>query len=49
MDRIIIEGGNTQRKGEVVIEGAKNAVLPLLTAAILPTEGQTLLKNVPKK
>ena len=47
MDRIIIEGGNTQLKGEVVIEGAKNAVLPLLAAAILPTEGQTLLKNVP--
>lgn len=47
MDKIVIEGGQTQLKGEVIIEGAKNAVLPLLAAAILPTEGQTLLKNVP--
>ncbi|MGT2924359.1 UDP-N-acetylglucosamine 1-carboxyvinyltransferase [Streptococcus caviae] len=47
MDKIIIEGGQTQLKGDVIIEGAKNAVLPLLAAAILPTEGQTLLENVP--
>ncbi|EJN94222.1 UDP-N-acetylglucosamine 1-carboxyvinyltransferase [Streptococcus ratti] len=47
MDKIVIEGGQTQLKGEVIIEGAKNAVLPLLAAAILPTEGQTLLENVP--
>lgn len=47
MDKIIIEGGKTQLKGDVIIEGAKNAVLPLLAAAILPTEGQTLLENVP--
>ncbi|EHJ52038.1 UDP-N-acetylglucosamine 1-carboxyvinyltransferase [Streptococcus macacae] len=47
MDKIIIEGGKTQLKGEVIIEGAKNAVLPLLAATILPTEGQTVLKNVP--
>nr|WP_223101747.1 UDP-N-acetylglucosamine 1-carboxyvinyltransferase [Streptococcus ratti] len=47
VDKIVIEGGQTQLKGEVIIEGAKNAVLPLLAAAILPTEGQTLLENVP--
>ncbi|MCU9533882.1 UDP-N-acetylglucosamine 1-carboxyvinyltransferase [Streptococcus sp. CSL10205-OR2] len=47
MDKIIIEGGNTRLKGEVVIEGAKNAVLPLLAATILPSKGKTLLKNVP--
>lgn len=47
VDKIIIEGGKTQLKGDVIIEGAKNAVLPLLAAAILPTEGQTLLENVP--
>ncbi len=47
MDKIIIEGGDTRLQGEVVIEGAKNAVLPLLAAAILPREGKTVLKNVP--
>ncbi|MGT2887501.1 UDP-N-acetylglucosamine 1-carboxyvinyltransferase [Streptococcus didelphis] len=47
MDKIIIEGGNTKLEGEVVIEGAKNAVLPLLAATILPSEGKTVLRNVP--
>ncbi len=47
MDKIIIKGGHTRLEGEVTIEGAKNAVLPLLAAAILPEEGQTLLTNVP--
>ncbi|MGT2925733.1 UDP-N-acetylglucosamine 1-carboxyvinyltransferase [Streptococcus cuniculipharyngis] len=47
MDKIIIEGGQTRLSGEVKIEGAKNAVLPLLAATILPTEGKTLLRNVP--
>ncbi|MGT2623700.1 UDP-N-acetylglucosamine 1-carboxyvinyltransferase [Streptococcus thoraltensis] len=47
MDKIIIEGGQTRLQGEVTIEGAKNAVLPLLAATILPTEGITTLTNVP--
>lgn len=47
MDKIIIEGGQTRLEGEVVIEGAKNAVLPLLAATILPSEGKTILRNVP--
>ncbi|MCR8968080.1 UDP-N-acetylglucosamine 1-carboxyvinyltransferase [Streptococcus zalophi] len=47
MDKIIIEGGNISLKGEVIIEGAKNAVLPLLAATILASKGKTLLKNVP--
>lgn len=47
MDKIIINGGHTQLKGEVEIEGAKNAVLPLLAAIILPSEGETVLRNVP--
>ncbi|WNZ89290.1 UDP-N-acetylglucosamine 1-carboxyvinyltransferase [Streptococcus iniae] len=47
MDKIIIEGGHTRLAGEVVIEGAKNAVLPLLVATILPSEGKTVLNNVP--
>ncbi|HGY1354686.1 TPA: UDP-N-acetylglucosamine 1-carboxyvinyltransferase [Streptococcus pyogenes] len=47
MDKIIIEGGQTRLEGEVVIEGAKNAVLPLLAASILPSKGKTILRNVP--
>ncbi len=46
MDKIIVQGGNTRLSGEVVIEGAKNAVLPLLAAAILASEGQTATANV---
>lgn len=47
MDKIVIEGGQTRLKGEVVVEGAKNAVLPLLAATILASKGKTLLRNVP--
>lgn len=47
MDKIIIEGGSTCLEGEVTIEGAKNAVLPLLAATILPSTGKTVLRNVP--
>lgn len=47
MDKIIIEGGSTRLEGEVTIEGAKNAVLPLLAATILPSTGKTVLRNVP--
>lgn len=47
LDKIIVEGGNTILQGEVVIEGAKNAVLPLLAATILPKTGKTILTNVP--
>ena len=47
MDRIIVKGGKTRLKGTVTIEGAKNAVLPLLAATILPSQGKTILNNVP--
>lgn len=47
LDRIIIEGGHTRLQGEVVVEGAKNAVLPLLAATILASQGKTILRNVP--
>lgn len=47
MDRIIVKGGKTRLKGAVTIEGAKNAVLPLLAATILPSQGKTILNNVP--
>lgn len=47
MDKIVIEGGQTRLQGEVVVEGAKNAVLPLLAATTLASKGKTLLRNVP--
>ncbi|MEY8443429.1 UDP-N-acetylglucosamine 1-carboxyvinyltransferase [Lactococcus ileimucosae] len=47
MDKIIVKGGNTRLKGTVEIEGAKNAVLPLLAATLLPSEGEIVLRNVP--
>lgn len=46
LEKIIVRGGN-KLNGTVEIEGAKNAVLPILAASILPTEGRTVLKNVP--
>lgn len=47
MEKIIIQGGNNRLVGRVRIEGAKNAVLPLLAATVLASEGKTMLKNVP--
>lgn len=38
--------GNTL-KGEVGVEGAKNAVLPILTASLLASDGKSELVNVP--
>ena len=46
MEEIIVQGGN-QLKGTVKIEGAKNAVLPILAASLLAEEGTTTLTNVP--
>ena len=45
MDRLLIEGGVALR-GEATISGAKNAALPILTAALLTGEPLTL-SNVP--
>ncbi|MCA2390674.1 MULTISPECIES: UDP-N-acetylglucosamine 1-carboxyvinyltransferase [Lactococcus] len=47
MDKIIVKGGQTRLQGEVEIEGAKNAVLPLLAATLLASEGEVILTNVP--
>ncbi len=47
MEQIIVHGGNTKLEGTVKIEGAKNAVLPVLAATLLAEEGVTTLKNVP--
>ncbi|MDR0299636.1 MAG: UDP-N-acetylglucosamine 1-carboxyvinyltransferase [Streptococcaceae bacterium] len=46
-EKIIVKGGHTRLTGTVEIEGAKNAVLPLLAATILASEGETVLTNVP--
>ena len=45
MDKLLIEGG-VPLKGEALISGAKNAALPLLTAALLTREPVTF-HNVP--
>ncbi len=45
MDKISITGGQTLR-GDILVSGAKNAALPLMTAAIL-TEQPLLLERVP--
>ncbi|QLB50445.1 UDP-N-acetylglucosamine 1-carboxyvinyltransferase [Streptococcus sanguinis] len=47
MEKIIIQGGDNRLVGKVKIEGAKNAVLPLLAATVLASDGQSVLKNVP--
>ncbi len=45
MDRFVIEGP-TRLKGEVTVGGAKNAVLPLMAAALL-SRGASVIENVP--
>jgi UDP-N-acetylglucosamine 1-carboxyvinyltransferase len=45
MDKIVVEGG-VRLTGEIAISGAKNAALPLLAAALLPT-GASTYQNVP--
>lgn len=47
MDKIVVQGGDNRLVGSVTIEGAKNAVLPLLAATILASGGKTVLQNVP--
>jgi UDP-N-acetylglucosamine 1-carboxyvinyltransferase len=46
MDKIVVEGGN-RLVGNIPISGAKNAALPLLAAALLPS-GTSTFKNVPR-
>src|SRR3989338_5955934 len=45
MDKIVIRGGQ-KLKGEEVISGAKNAVLPIMAAALLSEETSSI-ENVP--
>ncbi|MBV8757220.1 MAG: UDP-N-acetylglucosamine 1-carboxyvinyltransferase [Deltaproteobacteria bacterium] len=46
MDKIVVEGG-ARLSGKIPISGAKNAALPLLAAALLPS-GTSTFKNVPQ-
>lgn len=46
MDKIVIKDGN-KLTGEVKVEGAKNAVLPILTASLLASDKPSKLVNVP--
>ena len=46
MEEIIVQGGN-RLEGTVKVEGAKNAVLPILAAALLAETGKVHLENVP--
>ena len=46
LDKIIVSGGNAL-KGTVKVEGAKNAVLPILAASLLASNKKTVLKDVP--
>ncbi|HFI0083064.1 TPA: UDP-N-acetylglucosamine 1-carboxyvinyltransferase [Streptococcus suis] len=47
MDKIIVRGQKAALKGQVEIEGAKNAVLPLLAATVLAKNGQSRFTQVP--
>lgn len=46
MERIIVTGGQTL-KGNVRVEGAKNAVLPILAASLLASKDKNIIKDVP--
>ncbi|MEV0582802.1 UDP-N-acetylglucosamine 1-carboxyvinyltransferase [Nonomuraea sp. NPDC050310] len=46
MVRYRVRGGNALR-GTAFIQGAKNAVLPMIGAALLAPKGRTVLRNVP--
>ena len=46
MEKLIIQGGQPL-VGDVHIEGAKNAVLPIMAAALLAEDGPVEFTNVP--
>jgi UDP-N-acetylglucosamine 1-carboxyvinyltransferase len=43
---LYIEGGRPLR-GEALVQGSKNAILPMIAASLLAEEGQTVLHRVP--
>src|SRR5690625_4207700 len=46
MDKIVVKGGK-RLSGNVKIEGAKNAVLPVLAASLIASEGKSVIYDVP--
>ncbi|MGP7817055.1 UDP-N-acetylglucosamine 1-carboxyvinyltransferase [Niallia sp. 01092] len=46
MDKIIVRGGK-RLNGTVKVEGAKNAVLPVIAATLLASDGKSIIKSVP--
>ncbi|HOQ36426.1 MAG TPA: UDP-N-acetylglucosamine 1-carboxyvinyltransferase [Acetivibrio sp.] len=46
MSKFVVTGGQ-KLKGEIVVEGSKNAVLPILAATVL-NDGISVIKNCPK-
>lgn len=46
MEKIIVRGGK-KLNGTVKVEGAKNAVLPIIAATLLASKGKSKLDNVP--
>jgi UDP-N-acetylglucosamine 1-carboxyvinyltransferase len=46
LEKIIVRGGN-RLSGTVKVEGAKNAVLPVIAATLLATNGKSAIHDVP--
>ncbi|WAA09672.1 UDP-N-acetylglucosamine 1-carboxyvinyltransferase [Fervidibacillus albus] len=46
MEKIIVRGGK-KLNGTVKIEGAKNAVLPVIAASLLASDGKSIIRDVP--
>ena len=47
MEKIIVRGGK-RLSGTVKVEGAKNAVLPVIAATLLASEGKSIIYDVPE-
>lgn len=46
MEKIIVRGGQ-RLHGTVKVEGAKNAVLPVIAASLLASDGKSIIRDVP--
>ncbi|MBM4761514.1 UDP-N-acetylglucosamine 1-carboxyvinyltransferase [Bacillus sp. B15-48] len=46
MEKIIVRGGK-RLSGTVKVEGAKNAVLPVIAASLLASDGKSVIRDVP--
>ena len=46
LEKIIVRGGK-RLSGTVKVEGAKNAVLPVIAASLLASDGKSIIRDVP--